>query len=189
MGLLLKNFHCNHLELLTTPHVDDIQLHLESRWDKPFLKKTVVALLMQFLRVGDHTRVIKGALCGELGKVISTDHMCGSVGLEFTFNKCLEEIEVRLQDIECVFQLGDTVRVVASPYLGLEGHVLKMCEDVFHIGQAVSKEVVSLPASINLKHTLTLSTQVEISKYYLDRCPLSHTQFTIASAAIFQASP
>jgi hypothetical protein len=50
-----------------------------------------------------------------------------------------------------------------------------MCEDVFHVCQAVSKEVVSLPAAINLKHTLTLSTQVEISKYYLDRRPLSHT--------------
>jgi ribosomal protein L24 len=175
MGLLLKNFHRDHLELLATPHADDIQLHLESGWDKPFLKKTVVAFSMQFLRAGDHARVIKGALCGELGKVISTDHTCGSVGLEFTFDECPEEIEVRLQDIERVFRLGDTVRVVAGPYLGLEGHVLKMCEDVFHVCQAVSKEVVSLPAAINLKHTLTLSTQVEISKYYLDRRPLSHT--------------
>ncbi|KAG2122206.1 hypothetical protein BD769DRAFT_1746834 [Suillus cothurnatus] len=174
MGLLLKNFHRDHLELLATPHADDIQLHLESGWDKPFLKKTVVAFSMQFLRAGDHARVIKGALCGELGKVISTDHTCGSVGLEFTFDECPEEIEVRLQDIERVFRLGDTVRVVAGPYLGLEGHVLKMCEDVFHVCQAVSKEVYT---GGNLE-ILPRSASIE-----------SHAQFTIASAAIFRASP
>ncbi|KAG1758513.1 hypothetical protein EDD22DRAFT_849956 [Suillus occidentalis] len=157
MGLLLKSFQHNHLELLASPHVDDIKLHLESGWDKPFLKKTIVVFSMQFLRVGDQARAIKGALRGELGEVISTDHTCGSVGLEFTLDECPEEIEVRLQDIERVFHVGDTVRVVAGPYLGLEGHVLQMCEDVFHVCQAVSKEVV------------------EVSKYYLNRHPLSHT--------------
>ncbi|KAG2047192.1 hypothetical protein BDR06DRAFT_976911 [Suillus hirtellus] len=157
MGLLLKHFHCDQLKLLTSPHVDDIQLHLESRWDKPFLKKTVMAFAMQFLRVGDHARVIKGTLRGELGKVISTDHTYGSACLEFTFHKCPEEIEVRLQDIERVFRVGDSVRVITGPYLGLEGHILQMAEDVFHVCQATTNEVV------------------EVSKYYLDRCPLSHT--------------
>ncbi|KAG1847298.1 hypothetical protein C8R48DRAFT_677640 [Suillus tomentosus] len=157
MGLLLKHFHRDQLELLASPHVDDIQLHLESGWDKPFLKKTVMAFAMQFLRVGDHARVIKGTLRGELGKVISTDHTYGSVCLEFTFHKCPEEIEVRLQDVERVFRVGDSVRVIAGPYLGLEGHILQMAEDVFHVCQATTNEVV------------------EVSKYYLDRRPLSHT--------------
>lgn len=151
MGLLLKHFYRDQLELLASPHVDDIQLHLESGWDKPFLKKTVVAFSMQFLHMGDHARVIKGALRGEHVKVILTDHTCGSVCLEFTFDECLEEIEVRLQDTERVFQVGDSVRVVASPYLGLEGHILQMAEDVFHVCQAATKEVVSLAESFNLE--------------------------------------
>ncbi|KAG1900758.1 uncharacterized protein F5891DRAFT_979988 [Suillus fuscotomentosus] len=141
MGLLLKYFHCDQLELLTSPHVDNIQLHLESRWDKPFLKKTVMAFAMQFLHVEDHTRVIKGSLSGELSKVISIDHTYGSACLEFTFHECPEEIEVRLQDVERVFRVGDSVRVIAGPYLGLEGHILQMAEDVFHICQVATKEV------------------------------------------------
>ncbi|KAG1749186.1 hypothetical protein EDD22DRAFT_958089 [Suillus occidentalis] len=157
MGLLLKHFRRDQLELLASPHVDDIQLHLESGWDKPFLQATVVSFSMQFLHVGDHARVITGSLRGEVGKVISTDHTCGSVGLELTFDECPEEVHVRLRDIERVFRVGDSVRVIAGSYLGLEGYVLQMTEDVFHVCQAATKEVV------------------EVSKYYLDRRPLSHT--------------
>ncbi|KAG1722778.1 hypothetical protein EDD22DRAFT_962142 [Suillus occidentalis] len=157
MGLLLKHFRRDQLELLASPHVDDIQLHLESGWDKPFLQATVVSFSMQFLHVGDHARVITGSLRGEVGKVISTDHTCGSVGLELTFDECPEEVHVRLRDIERVFQVGDSVRVIAGSYLGLEGYILQMTEDVFHVCQAATKEVV------------------EVSKYYLDRRPLSHT--------------
>ncbi|KAG2127247.1 hypothetical protein DEU56DRAFT_915790 [Suillus clintonianus] len=90
-------------KLLASPHVDDIQLHLESGWDMPFLKNTVVAFSLQFLRVGDYARVVRGSLHGDLGKVVSTNHAHGSVGLELTFNGCLEEIEVLLQDIERMF--------------------------------------------------------------------------------------
>ncbi|KAG2134235.1 hypothetical protein BD769DRAFT_1385819 [Suillus cothurnatus] len=158
MGLLLKNFPRDRLEPVASPHVDDIHLHLQSGWDKPFLKKTVVAFSAQFLRVGDSAKVVQGSLCGQLGKVVSTDHSCGSVGLELGFDDGgLEEIELRFQDIERVFRVGDSVRVVAGSFLGVEGHILQMDGDVFHICQAVSKE------------------EVVVSKYYLDRRPLSHT--------------
>ncbi|KAG1718645.1 hypothetical protein EDD22DRAFT_855345, partial [Suillus occidentalis] len=156
-GLVLKIFHRDCVELVASPHVNDIQLHMESGWDIPFLKATVVAFSMQFLRVGDSARVIKGSLRGELGTVISTDHTCDSVGLEFNFDGYLEEAEVSLRDIERVFRVGDTVRVVAGPYMGLEGHLIQMSDDVFHICQETTKEVV------------------EVSKYYLDRRPLRHT--------------
>ncbi|KAG2087625.1 uncharacterized protein F5147DRAFT_658914 [Suillus discolor] len=145
------------LELLTSPHVDDIQLHLESRWDKPFLRKAVMAFAMQFLHVGDHARVIKGSLSGELGKVISTDHTYGSVCLEFTFHECPEEIEVRLQDVERVFWVSDSVRVIAGPYLGLEGHILQKAEDVFHVCQVATKEVSHTPFKPTSATTLRAS--------------------------------
>lgn len=124
MGLLLKDFHCDNLELLASLHIEDIRLHLESRWDKLFLKKTVVLFSMQFLRMGDWVRVVEGSLCGELGQVISTDHIVGSASLEFTFDGRPEQIEVHLEDIERVFWVGDTVKVVAGLYLGLEGHII-----------------------------------------------------------------
>ncbi|KAG1864786.1 hypothetical protein F4604DRAFT_1928588 [Suillus subluteus] len=156
-GLVVKSFHRDHVELVASPHVNDIQLHLESGWDIPFLKDTVVGFSMQFLRVGDSARVVKGSLRGELGTVVSTDHTCGSVGLEFNFDGCLEETEVSLRDVERVFRVGDTVKVVAGPYMGVEGHLIQMCNDVFHVCQETTKEVI------------------EVSKYYLDRRPLRHT--------------
>ncbi|KAG2151803.1 hypothetical protein BD769DRAFT_1380674 [Suillus cothurnatus] len=156
-GLLVKIFHRDHLELVASPHINDIQVHLESGWDTPFLKDTVVAFSMQFLRVGELARVVKGSLHGELGTVVSTDHACGSVGLEFNFDGFPQETEVSLQDIERVFRVGDTVRVVAGSYTGLEGYLIQMCGDLFHVCQEISKEVV------------------EVSKYYLDRRPLKHT--------------
>ncbi|KAG2119466.1 uncharacterized protein F5147DRAFT_647424 [Suillus discolor] len=111
------------------------------------LKKTIIEFSMQFLRAGDWARVTNGALRGELGRVILTDHACGSMGLEITFDRHPDEIELCLQDIEHVFRVGDTIRVVAGSYLGLEGYVLKMCGEAFH---------------------------VEVSKYYLDQHPLRH---------------
>jgi ribosomal protein L24 len=143
-GLLLKNFHRDLVELIASPHVNDIRHHLEAGWDVTFLKNTVLAFSIQYLRVGDWARVVKGHLRGEVGQVVSTDHMYGSAGLEFAFDGCLEEVEIRLEDIERIFRVGDTVKVVAGPYLGLEGHVLQMNEDVFHVCQDISKEVVSI---------------------------------------------
>ncbi|KAG1758508.1 hypothetical protein EDD22DRAFT_849951 [Suillus occidentalis] len=157
MGLLLKDFHCDNLKLLASPHIDDIQLHLKSRWDKPFLKKTMASFSMQFLHVGNWVRVVEGALCGKSGQVILTDHTLGSVSLEFTFNGHLEQIEVHLEEIERVFWVSDTIKVVAGPHLGIEGHIIQMRQDAFDICQNIFNE------------------QVEVSKYYLDWCPLNHT--------------
>ncbi|KAG1763902.1 hypothetical protein EV702DRAFT_1205303 [Suillus placidus] len=126
-------------------------------YDIPFLKATMVAFSMQFLHVGDSARVVKGSLRGELGTVVSTDHACDSVGLEHNFDGYLEETEVSLRDIEHIFRVGNTVRVVAGPYMGLEGYLTQMSDDVFHVCQETTKEVV------------------EVSKYYLDRRPLRHT--------------
>ncbi|KAG2109826.1 hypothetical protein DEU56DRAFT_920264 [Suillus clintonianus] len=171
-GLLLKNFPRDRLELVVSPHVDDIHLHLQSGWDKPFLKKTVVAFSARFLRVGDYARVIQGSLRGELGKIVSIDHTCDSVGLELTFHGGLEDIELPLQDLERVFRVGDSVRVVAGSFLGLEGYIIQMDEDIFRICQAVSKE------------------EVEISKYYLDRRPLSHAlPSQLPTQQYFEPSP
>lgn len=41
-----------------------------------------------------------------------------------------------------MFHIGDTVRVVAGPYLGVEGHIIQMEDDVFRLCQNVSKEEV-----------------------------------------------
>ncbi|KAG2052326.1 hypothetical protein BDR06DRAFT_973112 [Suillus hirtellus] len=123
-GLLLKNFHHDHLELVTSPHADDIRLHMESGFDTPFVKKTLAAFSLQFMRIGDLARVIAG--------------------------------ELRPNDVEHIFCVGDDVRVVAGPYLGLEGQIIQISDDVFHICQGVSKE------------------EVLVSRYYLDHCPLHH---------------
>ncbi|KAG2028573.1 hypothetical protein BDR03DRAFT_1019625 [Suillus americanus] len=136
MGLLLHNFHHDRLERVVCPHVNDIELHLQSGWDKSFLKSTVVALSMQFLHAGDWAKIIKGDLSSEVGKVISTDHT----------------------DIERVFRIGNTVQVVAGPYFGVEGHIIEMVDDIFCLCQDVSKE------------------EVEVSKYHLHQCPLTHTR-------------
>lgn len=134
-GLLLKTFPHERLKLISSPHVDDISLFLDSGWDKPFLKKTVVTFSKQFLHMGDCARVVEGSLLGEFGTVISTDHAHGTVSLK--------DFEVQLQDIEHVFCVGDAVRVVAGSHLGLEGHIIQMCEDTFHIYQAATNEQVS----------------------------------------------
>ncbi|KAG1875896.1 hypothetical protein C8R48DRAFT_768751 [Suillus tomentosus] len=123
-GLLLKNFHRDHLELVASPHADDIRLHMESGVDTPFVKKTLAAFSLQFMRIGDSARVIAG--------------------------------ELRPNDVEHIFCVGDDVRVVAGPYLGLEGQIIQISDDVFHVCQGVSKE------------------EVLVSRYYLDRCPLHH---------------
>ncbi|KAG1797622.1 uncharacterized protein BJ212DRAFT_1305940 [Suillus subaureus] len=135
MGLLLKDFLRDNLELLASPHIDNIWLHLKSRWDKPFLKKAVVLFSMQFLHTGDWARVIRGSLHGESGQVILMDHAVGSASLEFTFNGHPEQIEVCLKDIERIFWVSNTIKVVAD----------------------------------------ITNQQVEVSKYYLDWCPLNHT--------------
>ncbi|KAG2052067.1 hypothetical protein BDR06DRAFT_1058054 [Suillus hirtellus] len=157
MGLLLHSFHRDRLEHVVCPHADDIQLHLQSGWEQSFLKRTVVAFSMQFLHVGDCAKIIQGDLSSEIGKVISTDHPTGSATLELSLSGQRKEVEVRLQDIEHVFWIGDMVQVVAGPCLGVEGHIIQM---------------------------------VEVSKYYLDCCPLSHTlQARLPTQQLFKPPP
>ncbi|KAG1823064.1 hypothetical protein EV424DRAFT_1346538 [Suillus variegatus] len=172
MGLLLHNFHRDRLEHVASPLADDIQLHLQSGWNQSFLKRTVIAFSMQFLHVDDWARIIKGDLSSEIGKVTSTDHPAGSVTLELSLSGHRKEVDVRLHDIERVFRIGDTVRVVAGPYLGVEGHIIQMVNDIFRLCQDVSKE------------------EVEVSKYYLDRRPLSHAlQARLPTQQLFKPPP
>ncbi|KAG2744347.1 hypothetical protein P692DRAFT_20745766, partial [Suillus brevipes Sb2] len=140
MGLLLKNVHRDRLEPVVCPHADDIQLHLQSGWNRTFLKTTVHAFAMQFLRVGDRARIVKGDLRSEIGQVVSTDYPAGSVTLALKFSGFRKEVDIRLEDIERIFQVGDSVRVVAGPYLGVEGYIIQMVDDIICLCQDVSKE-------------------------------------------------
>ncbi|KAG1779355.1 hypothetical protein EV702DRAFT_1195318 [Suillus placidus] len=156
MGLLLKKFHRYLLELIVAPHPDDIRLHLQARWDTHFVKNTELAFSMQFLREGDAARVLTGEVCSEIGQVISTDHVFGSLRLKINVNGLRREIDLRVRDIERVLWVGDAVRVVAGSYLGLEGHIIGMSDEIFDICQENTKE------------------EIQVSKYYLYRRPLRH---------------
>jgi hypothetical protein len=113
---LLKTFPHDQLKLVSSPHINDIQLFLDSGWDKHFLKKTLVICLKQFLCVDDHARVVEGSLQGKLGMMISINHTLGTISLDPTPDGCVKEIEVQLQDIEHVFHVSDSVKVVAGSY-------------------------------------------------------------------------
>jgi transcription elongation factor len=142
-GLLLKHFDRDCLELVTCPHVDDIRLHLQSGWDSPFLGKTKVAFSMQFLRTGDAVRVIVGELRSWVATVTSVDHSYGSASLELILDGRTRQAQMRLEDIEKVFRVGDMVRVVAGSHLGLEGYIIQMSEEIFHVCQDISGEQAS----------------------------------------------
>ncbi|KAG2151042.1 uncharacterized protein EDB93DRAFT_1249538 [Suillus bovinus] len=71
-------------------------------------------------------------------------------------NPARSDMDVPLEDVERVFCVGDEVRVVAGSYMGLEGHIVQISDDMFHVCQDVSKE------------------EVLISRYYVDRRPLHH---------------
>lgn len=103
---------------------------------------TLAAFSLQFLCIGDWARVAKGSLCGELGQVTLTDHTLGTLSLQSALDECLTEMIVRLQDVEHVFQFGDTVRVVAGSYLGLQGHIIEMHRDMFQVCQDTTNEQV-----------------------------------------------
>jgi hypothetical protein len=142
MGLLQKNFRRDNLELVASPHANNIRLHLQSGWDVPFFKKTLAAFSLQFLRVGDSARCMTGEVNSEIGTVVSIDHVLCSARLEFTIDGHQQELEFRLQDIERVFWVGDTVRVVAGAYTGLEGYILEKSDDIFHVCQDSTNEEV-----------------------------------------------
>ncbi|KAG2737495.1 hypothetical protein P692DRAFT_201874824 [Suillus brevipes Sb2] len=93
-GLLLKKLHRHQLELVAYPHADDIRLHLQSGFDTPFVKKSIVAFSMQFLRVGDMARITTGEVRSEIGTVVSTDHAFGgSARIELNINGRRKELE------------------------------------------------------------------------------------------------
>ncbi|KAG1851801.1 hypothetical protein C8R48DRAFT_777751 [Suillus tomentosus] len=171
-GLLLKSFHRDLLNVVETPHPDEIRLHIDSGWDRPSMKIAERAFSLEFLRVGDSARVIIGEFGAEIGEVVSTDHTFRSVRLEYNIEGDKIQSEVRLQDVERMFWVGDTVRVVAGIYLGLEGHIVQMTDDIFHICQTSTKE------------------EVEVSKYYLDRRSLKHTlQAQLPTQQSFEPPP
>ncbi|KAG2057302.1 hypothetical protein BDR06DRAFT_969491 [Suillus hirtellus] len=95
-----------------------------------------------FLCVGNRARIVKGDLSSEIGQIVSTDHLAGSVTLELILSGCQKEIDVQLEDIEHIFQVSDTVQVVAGPYLSVEGYIIQMMNDIFHLCQDVSKEEI-----------------------------------------------
>jgi ribosomal protein L24 len=155
MGLLVKQFHRDRLEIVASPHADDIKLHMQSGWDTPFIRKSLLAFSMHFLHTGDLVRIIAGEICSKIGTVISMDHASGSMRLETNFDSHRREIDVRLEDVECIFRVGDEIRVVAGPYLGLEGHIIQISDDMFHICQAVSKEEVAFTHKLQSYDSLT----------------------------------
>ncbi|KAG2046380.1 hypothetical protein BDR06DRAFT_1014772 [Suillus hirtellus] len=119
--------------------------------DTPFVKKSIVVFSKQFLCVGDAVRIITGAVPSEIGMVVSIDHgFGGSTCIKLTLNGHWEELEARLEDVERVFWIRDTVRVVAGSYLGLEGHVIQMDKDLFHLCQGVSMEEEESPQALTL---------------------------------------
>ncbi|KAG2112352.1 uncharacterized protein F5147DRAFT_771418 [Suillus discolor] len=140
MGLLLKKFHRYLLELVVVPHPDDIWLHLQSGWDTHFVKNTELAFSMQFLREGDAARVLTGEVHSEISEVISMDHVFGSMWLKINTNGLQREIDLRVWDVERVFWVGDAVRVVVGSYLGLEGHIIGMSDEIFDVCQEDTKE-------------------------------------------------
>ncbi|KAG1800481.1 uncharacterized protein HD556DRAFT_1439316 [Suillus plorans] len=171
-GLLLKSFHHDLLNVVNTPHPDEIRLHIDSGWDRPSMKIAERAFSLEFLRMGDSARVIIGEFGAEISEVVSTDHTFGSVRLEYSIEGDKIQSEVRLQDVERVFWVGDTVRVVAGIYLGLEGHIVQMTDDIFHICQTSTKE------------------EVKVSKYHLDRRSLKHTlQAQLPTQQFFEPPP
>lgn len=183
MGLLLKNFHHDLLDFITTPHPDEIQLHIQSGWDTPFVKITQWAFLMEFLCTGDTARVITGELGAEIGEVVLTDH--SSVHLKFDIDGHKMQWEVRLQDIELVFQVGDTVQVIAGIYLGLEGYIVRMSDDVFHICQTSTNKEVGLWCTYKFCKTnfQRIGRGFEVLRELLSF--ETHTSRTAANAAIF----
>jgi ribosomal protein L24 len=187
-GLLLKNFHRDRLELVASPHADDIRLHMESGFDTPFVKKTLAAFSLQFLCIGDSVRVIAGELRPNIGTVISTDYVLGSVRLETILGGNRRSIDVRLEDVDRIFRVGDDVRVVAGPYLGLEGQIIQISDDMFHVCQGVSKEEVRLVPKLKSKQSNTRCIGTCFEVLFRPSPFASHPPFIAAHAATLRLS-
>ncbi|KAG1722154.1 hypothetical protein EDB19DRAFT_1835142 [Suillus lakei] len=75
---------------------------------------------------------------------------------EIAFSNHRKEMEANLDDVERIFHIGDEVKVIAGAYMGLEGHIIQKYDDIFHVCQSGTQE------------------EVQVSKYYLDCCPVDH---------------
>ncbi|KAG1739739.1 hypothetical protein EDB19DRAFT_1828733 [Suillus lakei] len=111
---------------------------------------------------GDEARVITEQVCLEIGRVVSTNHAFGSVCLEFVFKGHQRQIDFPLWDVERMFWLSDSVRVVAGAYLGLEGYIIQMSNNIFHVYQESTKE--ELPMQ-QLLEALPETESLEIGDY------------------------
>jgi hypothetical protein len=125
---------------------------MESGFDTPFVKKTLAAFSLQFLCIGG---VIAGELQSNIGTVISTDYVLGSVHLEMILGGNRRSIDIQLEDVDCIFHVGDDVQVVAGPYLALEGQIIQISDNMFHVCQGVSKEEVRLVLKLKSKQSNT----------------------------------
>lgn len=142
--LLKKTFHCSSTKLVCIPHPDDLHFHLQSGWDTPFVKQTEIAFSKEFLRSSDSVRLTEEDSNIQIYMVLTTNHANGgSVKLEFKMDGGHKEIEARLVDVEQVFSVGDEVRFVAGVYSGVTGHIVKKCDNIFHISQSGMQEEVS----------------------------------------------
>ncbi|KAG1823890.1 uncharacterized protein BJ212DRAFT_1296412 [Suillus subaureus] len=139
MGLLLKRFRQDGLEIVVTPHPNYIRLHLQSGWNTCFIKATELAFSMQFLCISDEARVITGEVCLEIGKVVSTNHAFGKLTKEevevskYYLDRCplMHALQSQLPtqqicepppDTESL-EIGDYVKVLEGYYKGKCGTI------------------------------------------------------------------
>ncbi|KAG1726609.1 hypothetical protein EDD22DRAFT_961390 [Suillus occidentalis] len=86
------------------------------------------------------------------------DHAFGGlVTLDFKLDSEKKQMQATLVNVECVFNVGNEVRVVAGVYQGVEGYLVQKYKDNFTICQSGTQQ------------------EIDVSKYYLDRRPVDRT--------------
>ncbi|KAG1729540.1 hypothetical protein EDD22DRAFT_853119 [Suillus occidentalis] len=94
-----------------------------SRWDTSFVKKTIVAFSMQFLRAGNAVRVIQGAVCSEIGKVQVSKYYLDRRPMHHTFQPRLPAQQHYEPPPDESIQVGDHIKVLAGEHMGKCGIV------------------------------------------------------------------
>jgi hypothetical protein len=97
-------------------------------------------------------------------------------------------IDVRLEDVDRIFCVGDDVRVVAGPYLGLEGQIIQISNNMFHVCQGVSKEEVRLVPKLKSKQSNTRCIGTCFEVLFRPSPFASHPPFIAAHAATLRLS-
>jgi transcription antitermination factor NusG len=124
-------------------HPDNIRFHHQYSWDAAFVKKMENAFPKQFLRVGDSVRIISGVVNSEIGMILLMDYAYGeSARLELNVNDIHRVTEHHLEDLECIFWVGDQISVVAGVHLGLQGYIVEKTGNIFSICQHLTQEQV-----------------------------------------------